>query len=87
MLKLIWTTIEILYTKALGALYLVKDPRPIPHNTPYCYTIDNDGQLNVCKYYRKVNKDKSACTFEGYMGYDVCLHDMCKICGISETLK
>lgn len=86
-MKNITILFEVLYAKALGVIGLMKDPRPIPRNTPYCYTIDNEGQLNVCPYYRKVNKDKSVCTFEGYIGYDVCLHDMCKICGISDNLK
>jgi hypothetical protein len=60
----------------------------------YCYTmltepgVMEDGKWGYktkpCKYYRNIKKDKQACLYTGFVGFDFCLYDQCKIC--SENL-
>lgn len=65
----------------------------------YCYEYDeerntkepiNDGGywVKTCKYYRSTPKTKGvACTYVGYMGFDPCLYDQCKICGVKDSFE
>lgn len=58
----------------------------------YCYSIDvernkkepcSDGGYYIkhCKYYRSMKKEcYGGCTYVGYIGFDFCLGDQCKIC-------
>lgn len=40
------------------------------------------------KYYRSTPKTKGiACTYVGHIGFDVCLYDQCKICGVKDSLE
>lgn len=86
--------IETLFTKCLKLFNIKYDTSVIPTGM-YCYT--NDIERNktnpltegywtkTCPYYRSTNETKGiACTFEGFYGFDVCLNDQCKICGINE---
>lgn len=73
---------------------VLKSEDPIPNDTPYCYLWDEeknnrnpiDGYwIKPCKYYRTTPKTKGvACTYVGYFGFDPCLYDQCKICGVKE---
>lgn len=85
-IRIVWCYVEVLYGKLLSLLRIKRDVTVIPHG-PYCYSADmanmKDGWFATkpCKYYRYVNKEKSACTYVGYVGWDPCLSDQCKICG------
>ena len=38
--------------------------------------------IKPCKYYRYIDKKGNrACTYTGFIGFDACLYDQCKICG------
>lgn len=67
-----------------------KDGSVIPPG-PYCYVPDGtqgvhgkDGLpwygIKPCKYYRYIDGDRTACTFIGFIGWDVCHWDQVKIC-------
>ena len=82
--------IEILISKILNLLKIYKNSKPIPRG-PYCYTIDESQNkikpltegywIKTCKYYRCMKKELYAgCTYVGFIGWDLCLGDSCKIC-------
>lgn len=93
-IKLCWYYLETRYTKLLMLFGYLKSSDPIPTNTPYCYLWDDeknkqepiDGYwIKTCKYYRSTPKTRGiACTYVGYFGFDLCLYDQCKICGVNE---
>jgi hypothetical protein len=94
-LILFWYWIETMYTKLLHLFGIEHSKEFIP-NGMYCYEYDEklnnrpvDGhRIKTCKYYRSTSKTKGiACTYIGYMGFDPCLYDKCKICGVKQKLK
>jgi len=98
MIKLISCYIEIAWANVLIFLKIKKSTTPIPDNTPYCYIMDDEKNLNephknggywikTCKYYRFVNDDIKACTYVGYIGDDLLLNDQCKICGEKQNYE
>ena len=92
-LKVLWYYIEIGWAKLLLLFGIRKSTAPIPKGTPYCYVWDEeknksepiDGYwIKPCKYYRGMKGQCDAgCTYVGFIGFDVCLGDQCKICGVS----
>ncbi len=97
-LRLLWYWLETRYAKLLRLFGVVRSTNCIPHGM-YCYEYDeerntkepsNDGSywINTCKYYRSTPKTKGvACTYVGYMGFDPCLYDQCKICGVKDSFE
>lgn len=85
--RLIWFYIEIIFVKIILFLGIKRNKSIIPKGH-YCYTPiefpseKNNGiyKIKPCKYYRSVTKYIKSCTYEGYIGYDMCLWDQCKIC-------
>jgi hypothetical protein len=91
---ILWYFIEIYSGKLLNLLNIRKDTSVIPKG-PYCYVIDEernkkepitDGYWTKnCKYYRSMRGQCNAgCTYVGFIGWDICLGDQCKICGENE---
>lgn len=89
--KTIYVYLEVGYTNFLRLLKIRKSIKPIPKNTLYCYEFDTernkkepiDGYwIKPCKYHRYLDKGNSGCTYVGFVGFDVCLSDKCKICNI-----
>lgn len=87
----IWYYIEIGWAKFINLLGFERDASVIPEGL-YCYKfngktgIDDRGftwyGTDVCKYYRSMkNQCDAACTYCGFIGFDPCLGDQCKICG------
>ena len=81
--------IKILYYRIRLFFGIYLPTNVIPEGV-YCYTPDlekterlNDGKfyINPCPYYKHIKGLKSACLYLGYVGYDFCLGDQCKICG------
>ena len=91
-LRLLWYWLETRYAKLLRLFGVVRSTDCIPDGM-YCYEYDEernakepaDGYwLKTCKYYRSTPKTKGiACTYVGYMGFDPCLYDQCKICDVN----
>lgn len=87
-MKKILYHIEIYWWKFWLYLGVKRNKKIIPKGM-YCYEYDgtegvsNDGLhwygINRCKYYRDM-KRINACTYLGYIGFDYCLYDQCKIC-------
>jgi len=88
--------IETRITKILNFFNISYDIGPIPEGM-YCYEwdkernekepLENGYWTKTCKYYRSTPKTKGmACTYIGYYGFDFCLYDQCKICGIKNEL-
>lgn len=91
-MRSLWVRIEIVWSWLLRSLRIKKDASVIPKGA-YCYTIDEgkgiiNGEIPIkaCKYYRSM-KSESACTYVGFIGWDPCLNDQCKICGENEGLE
>lgn len=92
-LRLLWYWLETRYAKLLRLFGVVRSTDCIPDGM-YCYEYDEernakeptDGYwIKTCKYYRSTPKTKGiACTYVGYMGFDPCLYDQCKICGVKD---
>lgn len=86
-MKILWYYIEIWFVKLMLLMGAEKDKSVIPKGQ-YCYeplefpSKDNNYNYKTkpCKYYRTVTKYISSCTYEGYIGHDICLWDQCKIC-------
>lgn len=89
--RMIWYYIEVYFSIILSKLGFKKDKTVIPEGH-YCYTWDDEREKNqphinggfwvkTCKYYRNLKRYKAACTYVGYIGWDACLGDQCKICG------
>lgn len=95
-LTLLWYWVEIQYAKILNKFCIVRSIDCIP-NGMYCYEYDeernskeptNGYYIKPCKYYRSTTETGGiACTYLGYMGFDPCLYDSCKICGIKEFIE
>ena len=90
-IKLLRYYVEIVYTKLLRLFNVRRSTSPIPKGTPYCYVRDDernkkepiDGYwIKPCKYYRNMKGYNAACTYVGFIGFDPCLGDQCKICGV-----
>lgn len=90
-IKLLRYYVEIVYTKLLRLFNVRRSTAPIPKGTPYCYVRDDernkkepiDGYwIKPCKYYRNMKGYNAACTYVGFIGFDPCLGDQCKICGV-----
>lgn len=89
-LKIIWFYIEIGYSKLLNIFNVKRNTSLIPKGM-YCYTFDGTSGTddsgytwfgtNSCKYYRSMKGMKAGCTYIGFIGWDPCLGDQCKICG------
>lgn len=92
-LKIWWSYVEILFTKIQRLFNVRKDSSVIPPG-PYCYVIDEEKNdlepidgiwVKVCKYYRSMRRQCYAgCTYVGFIGFDLCLGDQCKMCGKNE---
>ena len=98
-LKLLWCWIETRYANLLHLFGVVRSTDCIPNGT-YCYEYDEERNakkpangyygywIKPCKYYRSIPKTNVvACTYVGYMGFDPCLYDQCKICGVKDSLE
>ena len=82
--------IECKYAEFLRIFKIRKDKSVIPIGH-YCYTIDEEKNetnpingywIKTCKYYRSMkNQSDAGCTYTGFIGFDPCLGDQCKICG------
>ena len=92
-IKLLRYYVEIVYTKLLRLFNVRRSTSPIPKGTPYCYVRDDernkkepiDGYwIKPCKYYRNMKGYNAACTYVGFIGFDPCLGDQCKICGVDD---
>ena len=90
-IRVIWYYIEIGYTKFQRFFNIRKNTIPIPKDTLYCYDWDNEKNkpnikkgywIKPCKYYRSMNGSSAGCTYVGFIGFNPCLGDQCKICGI-----
>lgn len=89
-IKVCWYFIEVCWVKLLLVFNIWKDISPILCGM-YCYVIDKeknekepikDGSwIKNCKYYRYLKKQYAACTYLGFIGWDPCLGDQCKLCG------
>jgi hypothetical protein len=91
-LKIAWYYIEVLWTKVLRLFNIRKSKAPIPEGL-YCYKFDGTTGIDektghtwfgtkTCKYYRCIEPmSDSVCTYVGFIGWDMCLCDQCKICG------
>jgi hypothetical protein len=66
-------------------------------NGQYCYVFDGTSGINkktgytwygtkTCPYYKTLYKNKSACLYLGFFGWDLCLNDQCKICGVKNEI-
>lgn len=96
--KLIWYYIETRYTKLLSLFGVTKDSSVIPEGK-YCYVSDRERNTNdphpnggiwvkTCKYHRGTKRTGGiACTYTGHFGFDMCLYDQCKICGVNDGLE
>lgn len=90
-LKLFWYWLETRWGKILLKFGVARSITNIPHGM-FCYSYDDERNskeptegywVKHCKYYRSTPETKGiACTYIGYMGYDPCLYDQCKICGV-----
>lgn len=92
LIKTTWYYIEIGWAKLLLLFNIRRSTSPIPKNTPYCYIMD--GEKNIkrpidgywiipCKYYRHMKGHNAGCIYVGFIGFDSCLGDQCKICGVN----
>ena len=91
---LLWFYLETKFMRFLKLFRFKSDSSVIP-NGMYCYTIDNERNVNQpckngeywikpCKYFRGTQKTGGiACTYVGYFGFDPCLFDQCKICSVN----
>lgn len=91
-IRLPWYFIEVKYTRIERYFGKRKDKSVIPEGM-YCYTWDEEREIRQphnnggfwiksCKYYRSMKGQCDAgCTYVGFMGFDPCLGDQCKICG------
>ncbi len=94
-IMLLWFWFETRYTKFLLLLNIRRSSEPIPRGM-YCYERDKERNIKEpidgywikpCKYYRSTEKTGGiACTYVGYNGFDPCLYDSCKICGVKEDI-
>ena len=96
-LRLLWYWIETKYAKLLHLFGVVRSTDCIPDGM-YCYEYDEERNtkepctdggywIKTCKYYRSTPKTGGvACTYVGYMGFDSCLYDQCKICGLNDEI-
>ena len=85
--------VEVAYARILCLLRINKSTSPIPEGL-YCYVWDEEKNkkepingywTKPCKYYRSLKRQCFAgCTYVGFIGWDVCLGDQCKICGEKE---
>lgn len=87
-LKVAWYFIEVLFTKTQRLFGYKKDTSVIPEGY-YCYVFDNERNkkepirgywIKPCKYYRSMKGHSAACTYVGFIGFDPCLGDQCKMC-------
>ncbi len=94
-IKLLWCYVEIVYARLLRLFGVVRSTDCIPDGM-YCYQYDEerntkeptDGHcIKPCKYYRSMKGYSAACTYVGFIGFDPCLCDQCKICGVDEGYK
>ena len=85
MIKYIQVWFRVLWVKIFHPR---QDTSVIPEG-PYCYSVDHeknklqpiDGYwIKPCPYFHKFKSGKTACTYEGFLGFDVAHHDQCKIC-------
>lgn len=85
-IKILWLKIQKLRGKQL-------DESVIPKGL-YCYSVteeelkrvhspDWNGTYNItpCPYFGCMRDHKAACFYMGFIGWDPCLWDQCKICG------
>lgn len=88
-LRVIGYWIEVQWSNLQRFFGKTKDTSVIPKG-PYCYVPDDeknekepiDGTwIKTCMYYRSMKDYSAACTYVGFIGFDFCLGDQCKICG------
>ena len=89
-----WCYIEVGFAKLLRFFGIRYSDLPIPKDTLYCYVIDEERNnkepleqgywIKPCKYYRHINNSNAGCVYVGFIGFDPCFADQCKICGVSE---
>jgi hypothetical protein len=84
---------ELMFLRGLKKFGYKQNIDVIPKDTMYCYKWDEEKNANdpeggwiiTCPYYRLIQPMcYAACTYTGYIGFDPCLADQCKICGINE---
>jgi hypothetical protein len=88
--KLLWYYTETRYTKLLHIFGVERDSSVIPEGM-YCYVneprADGGYWIKICKYHKCTPETKGiACTYIGFYGFDCCLYDQCKICGVNDGL-
>ena len=88
-IRLSWYFIEIIFTKIQLFFGYRKDKSYIPVGH-YCYEWDEERNkkeptngywILSCKYYRSMKGHYAGCTYVGFIGFDSCLGDQCKVCG------
>ena len=96
-LKLLWYYTETRYVKLLRIFGVGRSVSVIPKGQ-YCYVLDEERNtkepstdggylIKPCKYYRSTVKTGGvACTYTGFYGFDFCLYDRCKICGVNDEI-
>lgn len=95
-IKIMWYHIEVMWTKILRMFNIRYSTEPIPSDTLYCYEHDDERNkkepcsdggywIKPCKYYRSMNGHNAACTYVGFIGFDLLLGDQCKMCGVKEA--
>lgn len=92
--RIIWYYIEIYFIKLILLFGIKRNTSVIPEGL-YCYTPiesptkDNNYiyKIKPCKYYRHITKNIKSCTYEGFVGFDFCLYDQCKICGEKDDIR
>lgn len=83
--------VEVYFTKFQRFFGIRKDTSVIPEGM-YCYEWDEEKEkraphpngfwIKPCKYYRSMKRQlDGCCTYVGFIGFDPCLGDQCKICG------
>jgi len=92
---IVW--IEVMFTKLQLRFNVKKDNKIIPEGL-YCYSYNCDVNteqsktifdmdVNICKYYRWLPGLNAGCTYVGFIGWDPCLGDQCKICSVKYGLN
>lgn len=92
-IKFAWYWLEIVFYKTMRIFGKRQREDVIPIGL-YCYDIDQEKNkrvplevgfwIKMCPYYRgRQNVYPNACTYTGFVGFDVGLYDQCKICGVT----
>lgn len=89
--------IEAMCSRLLRMFGVRRNVSAIPDGQ-YCYIIDKERNekepiknggywIKPCRYYRGTKKTGGvACIYVGFYGFDFCLYDQCKICGVNDEI-